>query len=166
MTDPTDIPTLRTERLTLRAPAASDIDAYRAFYASPRSEAVGGPKGEKGAWAVLAAHRGHWDLRGFGRWVVDDGSGAVGDVGLIRPEGLQEVEVVWTLFSGEGRGYATEAARAAIDWAGDRLGPLVSFIDRANEPSRRVAARLGARDTGMAPAHNADCTVWTYGEAA
>ena len=162
------IPTLRTERLTLRAPRAGDAAAYAAFYASPRAAIVGGPLDATAAWKVLTNDAGHWMLRGFGWWTIeaDDEGGPVGSAGFHRPEGRPEVELGWSLFSGTGRGYATEAARAALDWAAGRFDPLVSHIDRANVASQRVAARLGARDTGAAPAHDAGCTIWRYGAAA
>ncbi|MEL6587678.1 MAG: hypothetical protein AAFQ50_13625 [Pseudomonadota bacterium] len=43
---------------------------------------------------------------------------------------------------------------------------MVSYIDRANVASQNVARRLGATDSGQPPAHDADCTVWTYGDIA
>jgi RimJ/RimL family protein N-acetyltransferase len=156
------IPTLRTERLTLRAPEARDHAAYAAFWASSRSGVVGGPHDETTAWYILTDDRGHWPLRGFGVWVLDDGGACRGTVGFRLPAGRPDVELGWTLFSSIGRGYATEAARAALDWAGNRFPRIVSYIDRDNVPSHRVAGRLGARDTGEAPAHDPACTVWEH----
>ena len=160
------IPTLTTERLTLRAPVAEDHDVYAAFYASDRSAIVGGPLDRTGAWKALARDRGHWPLRGFGIWCIDDGTICVGTCGFQRPEGFPDVELGWSLFSGTGKGYATEAARAALDWAGDRWPRIVSYIDRGNTASQRVAARLGATDTGEAPAHDPACTIWLHGGGA
>jgi len=57
-----------------------------------------------------------------------------------------ETEIGWTLLSGaRGNGYATEAARAFADWGFANLNVpyLISLIDPENEPSRRVAERLG-----------------------
>jgi RimJ/RimL family protein N-acetyltransferase len=163
------IPTLTTERLTLRAPALGDHAAYAAFWASERSAIVGGPHETKVAWFILTDDAGHWALRGFGVWAVDDGTGCVGTVGFRLPirDVPMDVELGWTLFSGTGRGFATEAARAALAWAREtghaaRWGRIVSYIDRANAPSQAVAARLGARDTGQAAAHNPDCDVWEH----
>ena len=71
----------------------------------------------------------------------------VGNVGLWNPEGWPEPEIGWDLFEGaEGKGYATEAARAARAYAYDVLGwtTVISLVKPANEASARVAARMGA----------------------
>ncbi|KIT14730.1 GNAT family N-acetyltransferase [Jannaschia aquimarina] len=156
------IPTFTTERLTLRAPRVEDAPAYAAFYASDRSRIIGGPLDQTAAWKILTNDVGHWHLRGFGWWSLDDGTGCVGSCGFHLPAGRPSVELGWSLFSGTGKGYATEAARAALDWADGRWPDLVSHIDRSNVASQKVAARLGARDSGRPPAHDADCTIWTY----
>lgn len=144
------IPTLRTERLTLRAPAERDHEALAAFYASPRSRFVGGPLTAERAWRQLAAEAGHWHLRGYGRWIVEapgpDGGRAVGLVGLWNPFGWPEREIGWDLFEGfEGRGYATEAGRAARAHAYGTLGwsTAISLVAPENHGSARVAERLG-----------------------
>ncbi|MEM9796776.1 MAG: GNAT family N-acetyltransferase [Pseudomonadota bacterium] len=161
------IPTLTTDRLTLRAPETRDHGAYAAFYASDRSAIIGGPLDQTAAWKILTNDVGHWHLRGFGWWSLDDGTGCVGSCGFHLPAGRPAVELGWSLFSGTGKGYATEAARAALDWARtaeqardwDRI---VSHIDRSNLASQKVAARLGAHDTGKAPAHDPACTIWEH----
>ncbi|MEM6390585.1 MAG: GNAT family N-acetyltransferase [Pseudomonadota bacterium] len=160
------VPILRTERLTLRAPQVEDAPAYAAFYASERSHIIGGPLGETAAWKVLTNDVGHWTLRGYGWWSIDDGSGCVGSCGFHLPAGRPAVEIGWSLFSATGKGYATKAAKAALAWADGRFAPLVSHIDRANAASQAVAKRLGAHDTGTASAHDPDCNIWAYGAAA
>ncbi|CTQ48152.1 GNAT family N-acetyltransferase [Jannaschia donghaensis] len=162
-----EIPTLKTERLTLRAPRASDFDAYAEFYASPRSHIIGGPLDRTAAWKILANDRGHWSLRGFGWWTLHDATGCVGSCGFHLPGGRDAVELGWSLFSGTGKGYATEGARAALDWArteghAARWHRIVSHIDRTNVASAKVAARLGAIDSGAVSAHDAGCTVWIH----
>lgn len=160
------IPTLTTERLILRAPETRDHSAYAAFYASPRSEILGGPFDDRRAWDVLCAEYAYWPLLGLGVWVIDADGQGIGNCGYRQPPGQADAELGWTLFSGTGRGYATEAARAALDWAARTDTPdfprIVSYIDRDNASSQRVAARLGARDTGEAPAHDPACTVWEH----
>ncbi|MCA0922130.1 GNAT family N-acetyltransferase [Pseudooceanicola nanhaiensis] len=143
------IPTLTTERLTLRAPALSDFDTLTAFYASDRSKFVGGPMTAELTWRQLATEIGHWQLRGFGRWIVDETASGrtIGMVGLWCPEGFPEPEVGWDLFEGsEGKGYATEAGAAARAYAYGEVGltTLISLVKPANTPSARVCARLGA----------------------
>jgi ribosomal-protein-alanine N-acetyltransferase len=144
-----DIPILETERLILREPRLDDFDALAGFYASERSKFVGGPMTRERTWRTLATEAGHWALMGYGRWVVDEkASGApVGVVGLWYPDGFPEPELGWDLFDGAtGKGYATEAAIAARDYAYGTLGwrTLISLIVTENTPSQRVAARLGA----------------------
>lgn len=147
------IPTLETERLTLRAPTAEDFPAIAAFYASDRSQFVGGPLNADRAWRQLAAEIGHWTLRGYGRWSVDekDTGKTVGMIGLWNPEGWPEPEIGWDLFEGsEGKGYATEAGRAARNYAYDTLGwtTAISLVVEGNAGSAKVAERLGAKLDG------------------
>jgi len=145
-----DIPRIETERLILRAPAETDFPAFAAFYGSERARFVGGPITPELAWRMLAMETGHWALRGYGRWIAEEKtSGApVGMIGLFNPEGWPEIEIGWDLFNGfEGKGYATEAARAARSHAYDVLGlpAVMSLVKPANTASARVAERLGAR---------------------
>lgn len=142
-------PTIETERLVLRAPRSEDAAAHAAFFASPRAEFVGGPTTAERAWRILALEAGHWVLRGFGRWILTEkgNDAAIGIVGLWRPEGFPENELGWDLFDGAtGKGYATEAARAARAYAYETLGwtTLTSMIDPKNAASAAVATRLGA----------------------
>lgn len=149
----TAIVTIDTARLTLRAPGPTDVAAVQAFYASDRARFVGGCKDAEGAWRQLATEIGHWALRGYGRWIVEEKATATacGIVGLWNPEGWPEPELGWDLFEGfDGRGYATEAAEAARAYAYDRLGwrTVISLIDPDNTASARVADRLCARPDG------------------
>ncbi|WP_212525144.1 GNAT family N-acetyltransferase [Actibacterium sp. MT2.3-13A] len=148
------IPRLETERLILRAPALQDFEAFADFYASERAHFVGGPLNREESWRMLAMEIGHWQLAGFGRWIVEtrDGGAVAGLVGLFCPEGWPEPEIGWDLFEGhEGKGYATEAGAAARAYAYDSLGwdTAVSLVKPANVASARVAERLGARLEGM-----------------
>ncbi|HKK35900.1 MAG TPA: GNAT family N-acetyltransferase, partial [Paracoccaceae bacterium] len=106
------VPELETERLRLRAPSEADFEPFAAFYATERSRFVGGPLPRGKVWRSHAALVGHWALRGYGWWSLEErATGALaGRVGLFHPEGWPEPEIGWTLFDGfEGRGYATEA---------------------------------------------------------
>jgi RimJ/RimL family protein N-acetyltransferase len=149
-------PTLQTERLTLRAPLREDFAPFAAIFASERARYVGGPFDQKGAWHAFATGVAQWHLSGFGVWTVEDRAtrGYCGDVGLLHPAFFAETELGWTLTAAaEGRGIAHEAALAARDWAWAHLSvpSLVSYIDRDNARSIRLAERLGARpDPGAA----------------
>ena len=71
------------------------------------------------AWRNMAMVLGHWQLRGFGLWAVEEQERGVlaGRVGCWQPEGWPGLEIGWTLRrSFWGMGYATEAARAALEW--------------------------------------------------
>ncbi|MFV2033851.1 MAG: GNAT family N-acetyltransferase [Halocynthiibacter sp.] len=143
------IPTLETERLTLRAPTVADFPAYAEFFASERSKFVGGPVPASQSWRMLACEIGHWGLLGYGRWaVVDKATGNLcGVVGMWNPHGWPEAEIGWDLMAGfEGKGYATEAALAARDYAYTALGwnTAISLVDPDNYASRAVARRMGA----------------------
>ena len=148
MTAPAAIPTLTTERLTLRAPRAEDVEPFARFYASDAARFVGGPMEAWEAWRYLAAVIGHWSLRGFGRWIVErkDAPGAIGLVGLHEPLDWPETEVGWYVWDGLGQGYASEAGRAARAHAYGTLGKttLVSMIAPGNDASVRVAEAMGA----------------------
>ncbi|WP_209313560.1 GNAT family N-acetyltransferase [Jannaschia formosa] len=162
----TAISVLTTERLTMRAPRLDDFEALAAFYASPRSRFVGGPLTRELAWRALAQEAGHWQLRGYGRWLVEAAGTPVGLVGLWFPEGFPERELGWDLFDGqEGKGYATEAARAARRHAYETLGwtTLISLIADGNAASEGVARRLGARPDGrFTHARFGAATVWRH----
>lgn len=147
------IPELVTERLLLRGLEESDLSAYASMCADAevrRYLGDGRALERPAAWREIAILLGHWDLRGFGQWaVVERASGElVGRAGLWQPEGWPGMEVGWVLGRPYwGHGYATEAARAAVDHAFQTLGTrrLISLIRPDNGRSIRVAERLGER---------------------
>ena len=148
-----EVPRIETERLILRAPDVSDFDACCAFYASDRATYVGGRMAPELVWRHLACEIGHWQMLGYGRWMVDEKStGKVaGNIGLWNPHGWPEPEIGWDLFEGfGGKGYATEAGAAARAHAYDVLGwrTAISLVNPLNHASRAVAQRLGARRDG------------------
>ena len=167
-------PTLETERLILRPPAAEDLDGFAAFGADREATRfLGGPGPRAAAWRVLAAFAGSFALHGFGMFsVVEKATGRwIGRVGPWRPEGWPGPEVGWGLLSdAQGRGYAFEAAAASIDWAVDGLGwdEVIHTIDPANAPSIALARRLGSidRGPGRLPAPFEGRTVDVWGQSA
>jgi RimJ/RimL family protein N-acetyltransferase len=152
----TDVPVLQTERLVLRCFDASDVEPYARICADPetmRHIGDGRVLDLVGAWRAVALMLGHWQLRGYGIWAVEEGATGelVGRIGLHRPEGWPGLEVGWLLARSRwGRGYATEGATAVVDHAWRVLGAthLISLIDPANDRSIRVAERLGERLEG------------------
>ena len=143
------IPTIETERLTLRALVANDFDAFADFHASDRSVGVGGPFSRSDAWRRFATFIGHWELRGYGMWsVVEKASGLpVGHVGFWNPEGWAEPELGWIVYQDfEGKGIALEAAMAARNFAYQTMGwvTTTSVISPDNLRSIALAERMGA----------------------
>lgn len=148
------IPTLLSERLTLRAPSLSDFDAIAAFRGSDRAAFVGGPATQAQSWQYLAALIGHWHMRGYGRWIVTETGAeetALGIVGPLFPIDWPEPEIAWSMFeAGEGKGYAFEAARLARDYAYQTLEwtTAASFVNPLNTRSVALAEKLGCRPDG------------------
>lgn len=142
---------VETERLLLRQWRESDFEPYAEYYSDEEmARFVGGPCDRPAAWRRMASLIGHWELRGYGYWAVEEkvSGNFVGAVGLWFPEGWPELELgYWLTRETQGKGYATEAGATARDRAWEVLGAesLVSYIHPDNQPSKRVAERLGAR---------------------
>jgi len=147
-----DIAVLHTARLRLVVPEARHAAPFAALHADPytmRYIGQGRPLDRTDAWLHLAMLIGHWQMRGYGIWMLEDaGDGSfVGRVGLFQPAGWDEAELSWMIVPAlRGRGLATEAAQAVRDVAFGPLGmsSLISLIKPGNEASRRVATKLGA----------------------
>ncbi len=147
-------PRIETARLVLRPPRAEDFDEWAAFMADPEAARfIGGPLSRPMAWRGLLTVAGAWAVQGFGMFsVLERDTGTwVGRLGPWMPEGWPGPEVGYGIVRSRwGRGYATEGAAAAIDWALDELGwdEVIHCIEPANAASIRVAKRLGARRRG------------------
>ena len=148
-------PTLHTSRLVLRAWCDEDLLAFAALNADPAvMEFMPGRLDRAGSDAMVDRFRAAWEEHGFGVWAVEAPgvSPFVGCVGFAVPRFQAAftpcVEILWRLASVHwGRGYATEAARAALAFGFDTLGlpEIVAFTVPANRPSRAVMERLGMR---------------------
>jgi len=140
---------IETQRLTLHKPDANCVDDLADFYVSERSAMAGGHVSYSEAVTRAYAMLGHWEHRGYGLFLISEKQSgkSVGMTGPYFPPGRPETEVGWILFDGfERKGYATEAARAAIGYAQESLGwkDVVHYIDELNTSSIAVAERLGA----------------------
>ena len=152
-------PVLETDRLTLRAPAARDWEAWRDFIMSDRGYFMrpADTITEEQAWRAWSGVIGHWVMRGWGSFVycLRGTDEALGLCGPWAPISWPEREIGWSVWSAEneGRGYVAEAARAAIAHAYHTLGweTAVSYIDPGNTRSVALARRLGATHDPQAP---------------
>ncbi len=167
------IPTLRTERLVMRAFEDRDLDPYAEMTADPEvMRHLGrGPFDRAEAWHSIAFHLGHWHLRGYGHWALELAQTGefVGRCGAYFPEGWPGLEVGWMLGRRHwGNGYATEAGRRALGYAFDTLGAkrVVSIMLPANHASARVAQRLGGRLAGTTVVASMELNVFEYDERA
>ncbi|MDQ8030908.1 GNAT family N-acetyltransferase [Bordetella genomosp. 1] len=146
---------LTTPRLLLRPWRDADLPAFAELNADPRVMAFfPGTLDRAGSDALAARIRANLAQEGFGLWAVEVRGGApfIGFVGLSRPRFDAPftpcVEVGWRLAQPFwGLGFATEAARAALEHGFDSVGlaEIVAFTTAANRRSRAVMARLGMR---------------------
>src|SRR5438552_17778636 len=114
--------TLETDRLKLRAFRNEDIDAYAEICAYPEvMRFLGGKPLNRGeAWRQMATILGHWQLRGYGLWAVEERATGklLGRIGFLNPEGWPGFELGWTLGRQYwGHGFAIEGARKALQYA-------------------------------------------------
>ena len=159
--------TLETERLILRMWREADFEAYAELCADPEvMRYLGGKVFDRTeAWRHMASMIGHWHLRGYGIWAVEEkeSGSLVGRIGCINPEGWPGFEVGWTLKREFwGKGYATEAARRALEYGFKELDKphVISLIHPENRASIRVAERLGETLEGNARVFDTDVLVY------
>jgi RimJ/RimL family protein N-acetyltransferase len=148
-----------TDRLTLHGHRLEDLDEAVAMWSDPKVvRHIGGkPFTRQETWTRLLRYVGHWQLLGWGYWVVRERTSGrfVGEVGFadfkreIEPslEGLPEAGWVLAPWA-HGRGFATEALRAAMTWGASHIGSgrTVCIIDPDNVASIRVATKCGFRE--------------------
>lgn len=148
--------TLETERLILRMLCEDDFEDFAELCADPdvvRYLGEGVPLSRENAWRQMATILGHWQLRGYGPWAVEERESGkvIGRIGFFNPEGWPGFELGWVLRKDRwGRGYAREGAGEALRHAFNvwKREKVISLIQPANEPSIRVALRLGYRLDG------------------
>lgn len=140
---------LQTARLTLRPLTPADAVAYAAIRYHPdvvkwMLPAPADPLAA--AHAAIERYAAGWRERGYGPWGVFCDGRQIGHAGLNFVPEFGETEVLWSLHPDAwGKGYATEAARAALDLGFGTLGlELIFAITRPdNIASQAVMKRLG-----------------------
>ena len=146
-------PTLRTERLILRPWRPEDLEPFAALNSDDRVTVTLAGSADRATSDALAKR---WNAsfaeHGFGYWAVELPGRAsfIGSLGLAVPgfeaPFMPAVEIGWRLaFDHWGKGYATEGARAALDFGFTKVGlaEIVSFTAKSNARSRAVMERLG-----------------------
>ena len=144
---------LRTERLLLRRWRDQDREPFAALNADPVvMEHFPATLTRDESDAMVDRIEAHFAEHGYGLWAVEAHGRLVGCIGLAWQHGLPfspALEVGWRLAADcWGKGYATEAARAALV-VGLRHEPsIVSMTALTNSRSERVMERLGMRREG------------------
>jgi RimJ/RimL family protein N-acetyltransferase len=153
-------PRIETERLVLRARKIEDFQAFAALWADPivTRYTTGVPVSEEDAWARFARFAGFWPVNGYGFWIAEEkaGGAVIGEAGLaefrrdMTPRLVGKPECGWVFApAAHGKGYATEAMRAALAWADRnlRVPAFTCIIHPENAASIRVAEKLGFVET-------------------
>ena len=144
---------LTTPRLRLRRWRPADLEPFAAMNDDPAVMEFYPSRLDREATRLMIGRiEAHFERHGFGLWAAEVPGVAdfVGYVGLSVPAYETAftpcVEVGWRLASAHwGKGYATEAARAALGYGFGTLGlrEIVSFTVPTNVRSRAVMERLG-----------------------
>jgi RimJ/RimL family protein N-acetyltransferase len=151
-----EAPRIETDRLVLRPWRKDDFRPYHAILSQPEVHKHFGPApmSVEEAWRRLTSFVGGWQFLGFGMWAVEERANGklIGIVGFfnawrgLEPEFGEEPEMGWIMASEtHGKGMASESCYAALDWAERNLEPtpMWAIIAPANEPSFKLAERLG-----------------------
>ncbi len=143
-------PILETERLVLRPPVLGDLDRWADMMSEEETaHFIGGVMPKPVAWRFLTMVRGAFALTGISMFSVIEKERNlwIGRVGPWQPYGWPGTEVGWGLHrDATGKGYALEAATAAIDYAFNTLGwtEVIHCISPTNVRSQALARRLGS----------------------
>jgi RimJ/RimL family protein N-acetyltransferase len=142
---------LETERLILREFKETDWVDLHQLYSDPECTryTIQRTLTEGESWRTMATMIGHWAIRGYGPYAVEEKSTGrvMGPVGLWYPNDWPEPEIKWALSRNYWhQGYASEAARAVKKMAASHMPEtsLISLIFAENEPSIKLALAIGA----------------------
>lgn len=161
------IPVIETRRLVLRGPEAEDYPDFKATFSSYRSRFMGGPLNAYEAWMLYAAEIGHWQIRGYGMWMIHhrESGETLGMAGGWKPAKWPEAEIAWIIWPDKaGQGFALEATNAVRQYLYAQMGwdGAVSYLDPKNLDSIRLAERLGAKKDPGAPSVDGNDVVYRH----
>ncbi|WP_425409222.1 GNAT family N-acetyltransferase [Hyphococcus sp.] len=170
-------PRLQSERLIMRGPEPDDFPAFAAMW-SDRDVIryiTKDPLNEENSWFGFLRIAGHWPMMGYGYWMVieKDTGDLVGEVGFVdfkrtlTPSLKGQPEIGWVFAAAaHGKGYATEAAKAALEWGDEHFnGARMScIIDIDNAPSIRVAKKCGFTESARTKYKDDDIIIFHRGE--
>jgi RimJ/RimL family protein N-acetyltransferase len=162
---------LETGRLAIRPYRDDDATALHEVFGSPEvmKWTPSAPSKDMAETAQRLARTMAFTARqppGMGLWALElrDTSEFLGQVGLFPVEGKgPDIEVAYELAPRVwGNGYATEAARALVEYGFGELGleRIVALILLANTRSRNVAEKVGLRLTGPGRFYGLDLLVY------
>ena len=154
-----EIPVIETERLRLRGYRIEDFGPCAQMWSDPAviRYITGKPLTSEEAWTKMCRNAGMWLVLGYGFWVLEEKATGefIGELGFadfqrsIEPSIKGMPEMGWVLAQeAHGKGYATEATRAALAWGDENFGAarMVCLIQPGNDASFRVAEKLGFRE--------------------
>ncbi len=151
------MPVIETRRLRLRGPRRDDLPQCVAMWSDPivKGFIAGMPSGEQRTSARVLAHAGHWVLSGFGYWAIEEREtstfvGAIGfadckrDGAPLRRTGPELGFARAPSF--HGKGYTTEAVRAALAWGNEwrPRGRCMCLVDEENAASLHALGNVGS----------------------
>ncbi|MBL8908278.1 MAG: GNAT family N-acetyltransferase [Rhizobiales bacterium] len=152
------VPIIETARLKLRRHEIADFDACAAMWGDPAiARFIGGrPFTREEVWARILRYVGHWSLKGYGYWAIEDRQTGqfIGEIGLadfkrdLDPPLGDGPEAGWALrVASHGKGYAEEALRAVLAWGDEHFkGETIHcLIEYGNDASIRLAGKCGFR---------------------
>jgi len=150
----------------MRGRTLEDFPFFLEMWKDPEvTRFIGGkPREEEDTWTKYLRMLGHWSVMGFGYWVVEEKATGtpVGEVGFgdfkrdMMPSIKGEPEMGWVLAPfAHGKGYATEAALAAVLWGGKNLkaARMSCIIEPEHVGSIRVAEKCGFQETAHTTYH-------------
>src|SRR5215213_5442983 len=158
------VPEIETERLRLRGFRPEDLDALCQVFGDPevmKYISGGKPRTREATEEGLLRSIEGWGKRGFGLWAVEEKATGrvVGYCGLIHLDDTPEIEVAYGLAKAAwGRGFAVEAARAALEFGFGELNleRIVAVVNPLNVASQRVLEKLGMKYAKNARHYGAD----------